>query len=132
MGKEYSYKCVLGQPLALNDLVLVQAQTGTKLARVSKPNVNPADLGCAFADLKHVVARIDLSELEKIEARETAARNKLAMAEVSNRLAKYRETMGVTALENARDALNGHERSVGFKSRFTAADDSEVIDTLDI
>ena len=103
---EYTYKSTLGGHLQKDDLVVVQTgSNGFSLARVSDPNVSPSALSCRFDQLKHIVAVVDLKSFERTQQREVEAANKLAMAEVSNRLAKYRETLGAGALQNARQAL---------------------------
>jgi len=90
----YHFKDVIGLNLEADDLVVVQTKDTFGLVKVLAVNVAPAAVGCALADLKHAVCRVDFGALDCITKAEESAAHELAMSEVHERLDAYRKQLG--------------------------------------
>lgn len=104
--KQYAFKDVLGLDLKVGDRVVVEARDTMALVKVKQVNVRLAAIGCNIGALKHAVTKVDTTALDALKAREADAEDRLAAAEVYERLEKYQKQLG-PRLDDAARLLAG-------------------------
>lgn len=103
--QEYTFKNCIGVHLAEDDLVIVQSRDSLALVTVSSVNLTPSQIGCPLAQLKHLVAKVDRSQVDAILEREQKAAHELALSELHGRLDTLRSQMPAGAFQAAQQLL---------------------------
>lgn len=107
--KTYTYKDTQGLALAFNDLVIVEARDAYAIAQVVQLDVSPSAAHVELGKVRHIVQKIDLEQHHARLSRENNAVEKLAMAEVNERLEKYRAQLGGTRFGEVEQLLSWEE-----------------------
>lgn len=105
--KTYTYKDVQGLGLAFNDLVVVEARDSVAIAQIVQLDVSPSASSVDIGKVRHIVQKIDMMAHNALLSRENAAVEKLAMAEVGERLDKYRQQLGGARFAEVSRMLGG-------------------------
>lgn len=104
-ARVYNYKCLLPE-VALGDLVVVETYAHFSVAKVVAELPAAAMAGVEYDQLRHVVARLDLTAYDKVMAAERQVKDRMAMAEINERLESVRRNYG--ALDDFRALLASH------------------------
>lgn len=105
--KTYTYKDVSGLELAVMDLVVVEARESFAIAQIVQLNVSPSSSTVELGKVRHIVSKIDQVAHGAKLAKEHEAIERLAMAEVGERLEKFRQQLGASNFESVRNLLGG-------------------------
>lgn len=105
--KTYTYKDTSGLDLAVMDLVVVEARDSVAIAQIVQLNVSPSASTMELGKVRHIVSKIDQVSHGAKLAKENEAVERLAMAEVGERLEKFRQQLGTTNFESVRMMLGG-------------------------
>jgi len=105
-SKVYHFKNVVGESLKTGDLIVVQVRDSYTTMRVTNPNVRANQCGCALADLKHVVQRVDVEALEAVLESENNAAHALALSEVTERYQTMRTQIGEQGFDKVVNMLS--------------------------
>lgn len=142
-GKTYTYKDTKGLHLTFNDYAVVEARQGYAVVKIVEIGRSVTDLGCSLGQLRHIISRVPTEQHEQLLQQEHNARQKLAMAEVTQRLDTYRKQFG-GALDQAQQALGlaapdttvaAKDDTIGViidgQGNFVRVDTGEVIGNID-
>lgn len=105
--KTYTYKDVSGLELSVMDLVVVEARESFAIAQIVQLNVSPSSSTVELGKVRHIVSKIDQVAHGAKLAKEHEAIERLAMAEVGERLEKFRQQLGASNFESVRSLLGG-------------------------
>ena len=105
--KTYTYKDTSGLDLAMLDLVVVEARDSFAIAQIVQLNVSPSAAAVELGKVRHIVSKIDQVAHGAKLGKENEAVERLAMAEVGERLEKFRQQLGHTNFEAVRTMLGG-------------------------
>lgn len=105
-AKVYNYKCLI-DGVDLNDLVVVETYNHMSVAVVVAELPVQAMTGIEYDQLRHVVAKVDLSTYNRVLAAEQVVKDRMAMAEINERLAAVRDSFGEDGLASFRSSLLG-------------------------
>lgn len=105
-SKQYAFKDVLGLDLKVGDRVVVESRDTMALVTVTAINVRLSAVQCSLSLLKHAITKVDTSALDALKEREADAEDRLAAAEVYERLEKYQKQLG-PRLDDAARLLSG-------------------------
>lgn len=92
--KTYTYKDTQGLTLGFGDLVVVEARDSFAIAQVVQLDVSPSETHVELAKVRHIVQKIDQVAHNARLKIENEAAQKLAIAEIGDRLDKYRQQLG--------------------------------------
>jgi hypothetical protein len=105
-AKVYNYKCLI-DGVNLNDLVVVETYNHMSVAVVVAELPAQAMTGIEYDQLRHVVAKVDLGTYNRILSAERIVKDRMAMAEINERLASVRQSFGDDGLASFRATLLG-------------------------
>lgn len=90
----HTYKCLTVADPRINDIVIVEARDTIALAKIVEVIASDPYHAIAYGTLKHVVGRVETGHLDYIKAEEGRVKDKLAIAEITQRLAQVQEYYG--------------------------------------
>lgn len=125
-GKQYHFVDTLGLQLEEGDIVVVETRDTFSLVRVMATNLPLHSSTCGIENMKRAVDKVDFAGYDDAKKREGEAEEKLAMAEVYERLEKYGKQMG-PGFQQAQALLGTGTRSVA-PAGFESTNETEVVD----
>lgn len=105
-GGLYHFKNVIGLPLEVGSLVVVETKGSFQIVEVVDPNILPTDIQCNYAQLKHAVALVHNHAYEMVLAAERNARHQLSLSVLQERLMTMKEQLGGSGFEAVQALLS--------------------------